>query len=283
MKKLITLLTVAFALSFTACSSKSQAAEPAAKAEPKGENVSAYLTGALVDTATAKSNLEAQGFKVLNVYKATKKNETIVFTCPGLIKAASKPTRGFAAIMRLNVDNEHKAISVTNPVYFGKAFLQDDFDYALAVKVQSKILKAFPDLKPNKDVYAYDDLAGYHFMMGMPYYEDAAVVGEGSNEELLAKAKKYKKGKLLLFELKVGNATLLGYELGRKTSKFVKKIGTDKSQVLPYTVLIEDGKAKMLAPKYYLAISYPLLTMGEFMTIATVPGAIEKDLKKPFK
>ena len=46
---------------------------------------------------------------------------------------------------------------------------------------------------------------------------------------------------------------------------------------------VEEGKAKMLAPKYYIAISYPQLTMGEFMTIASVPGAIEKDLAKPFK
>jgi hypothetical protein len=38
-----------------------------------------------------------------------------------------------------------------------------------------------------------------------------------------------------------------------------------------------------LSAKYFIAISYPLLTMSEFMTIATVPGAIENDLKKIFK
>jgi len=284
MKKLLTLLGLTLSLSFTACTSKSVAAETDMQAEPKGQNISAYLTGAFVDTATATANLEKEGFTVLATYKSTKKNETIVFTCKGLQMAADKPTRGFAAVMRMLIDNEHQAISITNPIYFGKAFLQDDYNHKIASKVYAKINKAFMGLKPNADVYAYDDLDGYHFMMGMPYYEDAAVIGEGSNEELVAKAHKYKDGKNLIFELKISDkATLIGYALGKKTSKFPKKIGTDKAQLLPYTVLIEDGEAKMLAPKFYLAVSYPLLSMGEFMTIATVPGAIEKDLKKPFK
>ncbi len=38
-----------------------------------------------------------------------------------------------------------------------------------------------------------------------------------------------------------------------------------------------------MAPKFYLAVSYPQLSMGQFMRIATVPGAIERDLKKPFE
>jgi len=29
-------------------------------------------------------------------------------------------------------------------------------------------------------------------------------------------------------------------------------------------------------------VSYPLLSMGEFMTISTVPGAITQDLRKAF-
>ncbi len=283
MKKLLTLVGLTFALSFTGCSSKSVAAETST-AEPKGQDINAYFAGAFMDTAAAKSKLEAAGFEVVATYKATKKNESIIFTCPGLKSAASKPTRGHAAVLRMLIDNEHKNISVMNPVYFGKAFLQDDYNHKIASKVMSKLNTAFTDLKPTADVYAYDDLDGYHFMMGMPYYEDMAVVGEGTNEELIAKAHKYKKGKNLVFELKVNdNATLIGYNLGKKTSKFPKKIGTDKAQLLPYCVLIENGEAKMLAPKFYLAVSYPLLSMGEFMTIATVPGAIEKDLKKPFK
>ena len=45
----------------------------------------------------------------------------------------------------------------------------------------------------------------------------------------------------------------------------------------------ENGEAKVLAPKYNLALHYPLLSMTGFMTIATVPGAILKDCEKIFK
>jgi len=38
-----------------------------------------------------------------------------------------------------------------------------------------------------------------------------------------------------------------------------------------------------LNAKYYIAISYPLLTMTEFMGIATVPDAVTKSLQKIFK
>lgn len=118
----------------------------------------------------------------------------------------------------------------------------------------------------------------------MPYYEDHDELGEGSNADLLSKAKAYKKGKSFLFELKLSDkSTLVGYDLAKRTKKFVKKIGRVNSAILPYCISIENGKATSLEAKYYLAVSYPLLTMGEFTTIATVPGAIKKDLSKPFR
>jgi hypothetical protein len=64
-----------------------------------------------------------------------------------------------------------------------------------------------------------------------------------------------------------------------KTEGFVNKIGADKAILLPYTILIEGGKAYALHPKYYIALSYPLLSMGQFMDISSVPDAIEKALK----
>jgi hypothetical protein len=48
-------------------------------------------------------------------------------------------------------------------------------------------------------------------------------------------------------------------------------------------VLVENGKATAMRADYYIAISYPLLDMGGFMGIMTVPGAVEKDLTKYFK
>ena len=53
--------------------------------------------------------------------------------------------------------------------------------------------------------------------------------------------------------------------------------------MLPYPILIENGKAKILDPKYYISYMYPMLKMSEFMTIATIPDAIVKDCKRVFR
>ena len=286
MKKVLALIVAALVLSFSGCSSKEAEASDGVATKPAEAEVSTYLVGAYLDADAAAAKLTEAGFTVVTTYKVDKKGqyETIVFTNDDMKAAADKTDRGFAAIGRLLVNNEKKEISITNPVYFGKAFMQDDFDYQAALAIEKKLQDAFGPLTPSADKWEYEGLATYHFMMGMPYYEENAVLAEGDNAELIEKAKSYKKGKNLIFELKIGEGrTLLGYALGRKTSKFVKKIGYQNAGVLPYTVLIEEGKAKTLAPKYYIAISYPQLTMGEFMTIASVPGAIEKDLAKPFK
>jgi hypothetical protein len=121
-------------------------------------------------------------------------------------------------------------------------------------------------------------------MVGMPYYADVDTIGTGTNSDLLAKVKEYKSGKNFLFELKLSESTtIVGYALGKRTNKFVEKIGRANAAILPYTIVIEDNKATALGAKYYIAISYPLLDMGGFMGIATVPGAIVTDLEKPFK
>ncbi len=286
MRKVLALIVAALVLSFSGCSSKEAEAAEAAPTKPAEEKVSTYLLGAYVDVETAKNKLTEAGFDVVTAYKVDKKGQytSIVFTNNALKAAANKTDRGFAAVLRLLVNNEKQEISITNPVYFGKAFLQDDFNYPASLALVKSLNDAFGELKNSEDKWEFEGLSSYHFMMGMPYYEENAVLSEGDNAVLLEKAKNYKKGKNLIFELQIAEGrTLLGYALGKKTSKFVKKIGYQNAQVLPYTILIEEGKAKMLAPKYYIAVSYPQLTMGEFMTIASVPGAIEKDLAKPFK
>ncbi len=250
------------------------------------DDIPAYYTAGHMSSADAAVKLKAAGFDVVFEYKIGKKKDqtSILFTNDALKKDANKKDRAFGAILRLLVDDKKNVLSINNPIYFEKAFLQDDYNQATATAALDALKKAFGTITASKDKLEADDIAGYHFMMGMPYYDDMIEIGSGKCNDLVDKAKKYKKGKGFLFELKLAdNRYLIGYKLGKKTAKFPKKIGFNNAQLLPYLVMIEDGKAKILAPKYYLAISYPLLSMGEFTTVATVPGAIEKDLKKPFK
>ncbi len=279
MKKFF-IVVASLLFTLTGCSSKSAVIQAS---EPEGD-VSTYLVGAHMSTEAASTALENAGFEVLAKYKSFKKGETLVFTSSALKAEAVKENRGFSAVLRLLVDDERNQISITNPIYFGKAFMQDDYNHQVFAEILSALNKAFPELKGSEDKWEFDDLAGYHFMMGMPYYEDTDTLAEGEQIDLIAKADGYKKGKKVIFKLKLSDtSTLYGYMLGKKTSKFVKKIGTQNASILPYCILIENGVAKALNAKYYIAVSYPQLSMSEFMKIATVPGAIEKDLKKAFK
>lgn len=162
--------------------------------------------------------------------------------------------------------------------------MQDEFDYEVYIKELSAILKAFPNLQPSENKMQYKELSEYNFMIGIPRYEDVDIFAEGENSALLLKLKNYENGKNIVFTLKLSEEiTLVGYDLGGKTNKFVNKIGRLNAVMLPWTITVENSQAIALNPKYYIAVSYPLLSMRDFMRIATLPSTITKGLSKPFE
>ena len=248
--------------------------------------VNTYLIGDYMPVDEVSQKLQNVGFDVVASYEGVKGGTTILFTDDMLIGEAAKKGRGFIALSRVFVDEKEKMISFTNPIYFGKAFMQEQYNHQVFSSVLEKINRAFPSLKPSTDEYPFDDLGDYQFMTGMPYYQDQNILSKksASTQALVQKVKKYKHGKNIVFELKISpTTTLIGYDLSKRTKRFVNKIGRRNGAILPWTIVIEDGEAKTLDAKYYIAISYPLLDMSGFMGIATVPGAIKKELEKPFR
>ena len=243
--------------------------------------VSAYIRGEFIDVKTAQEKLKKAGFTILSTSSVDKKDNfiSIVFTDKELTKLASKTNRGFMASLRLLVNKKDNHISITNPIYMAKAFMQDDYDETVPKATLAKITSNFDNLLNSKDKLKFQLLPNYQFMHGLPKYNDMTTVATGDN--LL---EKIKNNKNVIFTQKLENgSTLIGVKLGKRTRKFIKKIGTNNAGLLPYPILIENGKAKILEPKYYIAVMYPLLQMSEFMTIATVPGAVIKDCEKVFK
>lgn len=277
MKKIYTLIMSALVLGFCGCAGTSPEAEAGVKVE---KVVATYKIASYASVDDAKAKLSANGFDVVGTYKSDA-GTTVLFTNAQMKAMANKPTRGLAAVGRLLVDEERKQVSIANPVYFGKAFMQKEYSHSVASAELASLEKAFGPLKDSADKWEFDGLAGYHFMVGMPYYEDMSIVGEGATADLVAKAQKAK-GTTAVVKLS-DDRYVAFVDMDRRTNGFVKKIGTQNGEVLPWAVLIEGGQAKALSAKYFIAISYPALTMTEFMTIATVPGAIEVDLKKIFK
>ena len=243
--------------------------------------VSAYLRGKFIDTKSVEEKLKAGGFEVIAAVPLDKKGTltTVIFTHKRLKEAAKEPKDAFAASMRVLVDSKTKRISITNPLYMSKAFLQKDFDQARAKEMLAALNEQFEGLKNSDDALKFQLLPKYRFMKGMPGYNDMVEVAEGG--DLLARAKANKK---VLFEEKLDNGTvLIGIKLSKRAAKFPARIGTNNAALLPYPVLITDNKAYILDPKYYIAVMYPKLKMSEFMKIATVPDAIIKDCERAFR
>ena len=243
--------------------------------------ISAYLRGVFMEVSEVEDRLKKAGFSILTATPVNKKKTliSVVFTNPSMISMASKPNRGFMATLRVLVDTKEKSISITNPLYMSKGFLQNDFDEKAANKILVNIIDNFPSLKNSKDVLKFQLLPSYQFMNGMPHYEDMLEVASG--DDLLERIKDNKK---VVFTQKLENGSVLvGIKLGKRTRKFTKRIGRNNAAMLPYPVLIENGKAKMLDPKYYISYMYPLLKMSEFMTIATIPDAMYKDAQRVFR
>ena len=278
MKNLLSLTALALTLALTGCSTNAPKVEGGAAVE---KILPAYKIAAYVDVATAKSKLEAAGFEVVGSYKSTETSTTLLYTNDALKADANKVSRGLASVGRVLIDDDRKQVSISNPVYFNVAFLQKEYNHMTAFAALTALEKAFGPLKNSEDAWEFAGLADYHFMVGMPYYQDMDVVGEGATADLVAKAKAAK-GTIAVVKL-ADDRYVAFVELDKRNNGFVKKTGTQNAQILPWAVLIEDGKAKALNAKYCIAVSYPLLTMTEFMGIATIPDAITKNLQKIFK
>jgi hypothetical protein len=276
MKKILSLTALAFAIAFTGCSATAPKIEGGVAIE---KMVPAYRVGAYVDVESAKAKLVANGFEIVSATKQGENGTTILYTNAAMKADANKPMRGFAAVGRILVDDERKQVHIANPIYFGAAYMQDQYNHAVASATYTALDKAFGPLKNSEDQWEFSGLASYRFMLSMPYYQDMDTVGEGTTADLLAKAKAAK-GTIV----QVGEDRYLAFvDLDKRTNAFPKKIGTQNGELLPWAVLIEGGKAKALNAKYFIAVSYPLLDMGGFMGIMTIPDAVTKSLQKTFK
>jgi len=269
---------------FSACSDVASVTSSVRSQNPFiRKSISTYFRGSYVSAEDAIARLKEENFKIVATYHPVKDGTIIIFTNKALLQEASKPGCGYIATLRLFIDEKNGTISITNPVYFGKAFMGKKFDYKVFVAEVEAIHNAFPDLHGSKDSMEFENLASYHFMIGMPYYKDQDILAQGSAKQLIQKLHRYKDGRKIIFQLKITKGTfLIGYELEEKTRAFIEKLGRENAAILPWSILIENKRAKAINAQYYLAISYPLLKMSKFMSIATVPGRIKKELTKPF-
>ncbi len=256
---------------------------------------------------TVENNLKQNGIRIVGQYQpASDKNRWItIFTSPELESAVKKIGRlsGFAATLRIGItrENDTTIVSYTNPVYWGNAYFRDDFDQvatnytSLATHLESA-MKASGTYEGNafgsEEGIATEDLRKYHYMMGMPRFDDTEELEEfESYDAALDKVESSIKNGIpdvkMIYKVTIPgkNLCLFGFALSGENgeNKFLPIIDISSPKhtaFLPYEVLVMDNEVHMLHGRFRIALSFPDLTMGTFTKIMSTPGDIEDLLEQ---
>ena len=240
-----------------------------------------------------KAALEQKGFQVVGEYAPYKGVQVIVVTSDALKAAAARSTHGaYGAAMRIALVDTGKElqVSATNPRYFAAAYrLKDGLDDAAAGLEQALGKTAEFGAK---DGATPAKLRKYHYMVMMPYFDDAVELATyPSHDEALAAveanlaAKKGGSSKIYRVDLPGKKESVFGIAIaeGEGADGTIMKI-IDIAELkhaahLPYELIVSDGRVLMLHGKFRIALDFPDLTMGTFMKISGAPSAIEEKLK----
>ena len=277
-----------------------------------GQALKPYILASKADNMNsakteAKARLERAGFGVEGEYMPANDDSrwVIVVSHPELEKAVISigGLTGFASTLRVGITKEADGVNIsyTNPAYWGNAYFRNDFP-----KVEAQYKSVADDFKTalsnigakvdtpfgSEKGVEIDNLRKYHYMFGMPYFDDTKELGAfESHEAAIAQIEKALKagqpGVKLVYRYDVPGTklSLFGFALSgdKGETNFMPKIdiSTPKhTAFLPYEFLVMDNEVHMLHGRFRIALSFPDLTMGTFTKIMSTPGDIEDLLKQ---
>lgn len=264
--------------------------------------VSPYFWGENLPPATLaesmksiEQKLAAGGFSVIGRHqpKELVGHGSVIVTDAELVKAIAGMggTAIVAAPIRIGV-NQAGAVSYTNPEYWYRAYLRDDYA-KLAPQVQAaqqRLKKALGSGAAFGGDVAPGDLGQYRYMASMEQFDsfrntllqapsfDVAVKTIRDN---LAKGVG-KTAAVYEVVLPASRQAVFGVALqdaSRGEGWWVNKLGADGVKhmaALPYEIFVADNKIYALYGRYRIALAWPSLSMGEFMNIRYAPDVIEK-------
>ena len=239
------------------------------------KKLTAYYTASIQPIDVLEEKLNFHGFKVLAITEILRGEIVLTISNNELLQ-----TNSYLSTLQLLVNTIHSEIRIQNPSYFGMAYLQKNYEYGQFKATLDALENVLGKMNPVKERYSFQKLAHFQFMFGLPYFKDMLsipILGDP--------LKVLNKEEHLLYELKLPNGNrLIGHRFRVRTNNFLKVIGQEENALLlPYESMIEKSKVTILDPKYYLALSLPLLSLGEFMKIATTPDTIKREITKAYR
>ncbi|MDM8559322.1 hypothetical protein [Candidatus Parabeggiatoa sp. HSG14] len=247
-----------------------------------------YVLANSASSDEVKANLTAQGFEIAGEYEASDA-KVIVVTSEALKKAAAESENGgYGATQRIAITGE--VVSYTNPVYWANGYqMANDL-----TEVTTALEKALGNKGEfgSKDGMTIKALRGYHYTMMMPYFTDPIELATyPSYKEAVAAVdanlKASKGGTKFVYRVDIPDKDetvfgmgILGDKEGadnvvmKTLNEYTK--GPKHTAYMPYELLVSGTKVYMLHGKFRIALSFPDLSMWQFMKIRNAPGGIEK-------
>ena len=266
--------------------------------------VLASTTDASVEAAAAatRSALEDAGFAWVGQYRPVPESLVMVFTRDDLLKAAAATERGgYAAAQRVSVTrtDEGTEVAFVNPQYLQHAYrVGAELD-----GVRGDLVRALGqdhDCGADGEKMTADKLADYHYMVGMPRFDEPYELGAYPSHEAAVAAveaglARPDDGLTEVYRIDIPGKAQTVFGVGmRATGEADEDIdegrqmavvdfeGCRKTAYFPYEVLVDGGDVEALHMRFRMAVHFPDLSMmGKhgFTKLMPFPGAIEDALK----
>ena len=248
-----------------------------------------------------KTALQAGGFEILGDYHPENNVElyVIVFTRNDLKEITFNKNEGGALAAALKIGFVRKdsktIISLLNPEYLFYGYLRDNVeDYSELKKIsddtKTTLKSVGTDFEPFGGELSIKKLKKYHYMVGMPYFDDMVKLMEfpsfSTGVETIKKNLQEDLGNTIkVYELINQEKRIAIFGVGLINSaegeaKFLPIIGEDHIAAMPYEIILQGNKATMLHGRFRIALHWPDLTMGTFTKIMSTPGKIEDFMKE---
>lgn len=266
--------------------------------------------------ADVSAALTEEGLVVVGRYNPAQSPTQVVlaYTAPELLEAARAVggLAGFAAVLRVGLEKapEGVRVSYVNPDYLLRAYYRRSFGKvatkakavgemvrtALA-KVGKPVNEPFgsrtDDGKQEPDK-TESELASYHYMAMMPYFDDVLELGRfesfaAGRARIEVGLKERRSGTAQVYAVEIPGAEAVLYGVALNDPKvgephFLPIVNQVETHVaaMPYELLLyrkgDAWAAVALHGKYRIALHWNALTMGTFMKIMGTPGDIEETL-----
>lgn len=267
-----------------------------------------YVNGATVDEVASevKAALNDTGLDVVGSYHPAGNDNmvSVIATDDRLLRAIGKLKRttkgGYpvaGAGIRVGVYKAKKKdvveVSFMNPTYWYNAYFQDAYPQveAEAKRVEKQLSDALTSIGEQSGKAfggKVEDLANYHYMIFMPYFEDhielasfdsfddAVQTIRANLNQGVADTKPVYEVVMSDKDMAVFGVAMMDKHKG-ETWWFPKLIQRHVA-AMPYELFVVDNKAYMLHGRFRIALAWPKLTMATFSNIMDAPPDTERVL-----